>query len=47
MLCPPLHERFIVGYLVSDFPVELRYGIVYPSLVYPEEDIGIEVIVVL
>ena len=47
IVSPPLYKAFIVGRRMSDFPVYLWDGIVHPSLVYPEEDIGIEVVVIL
>ena len=47
MSCPPLDERFVVGRLVSDFPINLRHQIVHPALFHPEEDVGIEVVIVL
>ena len=32
---------------MTDLPIQLRYIVVHPSLVHPEKDIGIEIIVVL
>ena len=33
---PPLDKLFIVGCLMPDFPIELWYAVVYPSVVHPE-----------
>ena len=32
---------------MTDLPIQLRYIVVHPSLVHPEKDIGIEIVVVL
>ena len=47
IVSPPLYKAFIVGRRMSDFPIYLRNGVIHPSLVDPEEDIGIEIVVIL
>ena len=45
VLAPPLSELGVVGDLVPDVPVDLRDDVVYPALLYPVQDVGMEVIV--
>ena len=47
MFCPPTDKGIIVSSLMANFPIKLRYVIVYPTIVYPHQHIGIEIIVVL
>ena len=47
MFCPPTQEAIVVGAGVSDGPVELRHDVVHPTLADPEQDVGIQVVVVL
>ena len=47
MLGPPVDELGIVGHGMANLPVDLRDVIVYPAFARPEQDVGIEVVVVL
>ena len=47
ILVPPFYQRLIVGGLVAYFPVDLRHTVVHPSFLHPQQDVGIEVVVVL
>ena len=47
MFGPPTHEAVVVGRGMSDGPIELRDDIVHPALTNPEQDVGIQVVVVL
>ena len=44
---PPLYESLIVGSCMAYLPVELRHGVVNPSVVHPQEHVGVEVFIVL
>ena len=47
VFCPPACQRIIVGCAVTYFPINLRNVIVHPSVVHPQQYIGIEVVVIL
>lgn len=44
---PPEHQLSVVSYLMSHIPVDLRHHIVHQPLPLPEEDIGVEIVIVL
>ena len=44
---PPEHQLSVVSYLMSHIPVDLRHHIVHQPLPVPEEDIGVEIVIVL
>ena len=44
---PPEHQLSVVSYLMSHIPVDLRLHIVHQPLPVPEEDIGVEIVIVL
>ena len=47
MLCPPLHQSFIVGSRMSYLPVHLRYVIINPAFACPQKYVGIQIIIIL
>ena len=47
MIAPPADECFIVSSTVAHFPIKLWKVIVHPTLVYPFQHIGIEVVIIL
>ena len=47
MFGPPAYQCVIVGSLMAYFPIHFRNVVVYPTVVYPHQYIGIEVVVVL
>ena len=47
MLAPPSDERLVVGSLVANFPINLRYVVINPTLFYPFQHVGIKVVIVL
>ena len=44
---PPLYECEIVGSLVADFPIKLWHTVVHPTVVYPQQHVGVKFIIVL
>ena len=47
VLRPPAAETVVVGCGMSNLPIDLRHGVVHPTLVNPVDDIGVEVVIVL
>ena len=47
ILVPPLDESLVICRLVANLPIDLRHAVIDEAIVYPEENIGIEIIVVL
>ena len=47
MARPPEYQLSVVSYLMSHIPVDLRHHIVHQPLPVPEEDIGVEIVIVL
>jgi hypothetical protein len=47
ILVPPFDEGLVVSCLVANLPIYLGNIVVQPTVVYPEKNVGIEVIVVL
>jgi hypothetical protein len=47
MLIPPADERGIVCCRMAYLPIELGYAVVYPSIVHPQQHVGVEIIIVL
>ena len=47
ILVPPLDEGLVISCLVTYLPINLRHTVIDEAIVYPEENIGIEIIVVL
>ena len=47
ILVPPLDEGLVICRLVTYLPIDLRHAVIDEAIVYPEENIGIEIIVVL
>ena len=47
MLCPPLHQSFIVGSRMSYLPIHLRYVIINPAFACPQKYVGIQIIIIL
>ena len=47
ILVPPLDEGLVICRLVTNLPIDLRHAVIDEAIVYPEENIGIEIIVVL
>ena len=47
MFVPPGDQGFIISSLMSDFPIQLRNAVVYPTIIHPQKYIGIKVIKIL
>ena len=47
ILVPPLDEGLVICRLVTYLPIDLRHTVINEAIVYPEENICIEIIVVL
>ena len=47
MLSPPVSKYLIISHFFTNLPIELWYYIVNPSLLHPQENIGIQLVVVL
>ena len=47
MLVPPGNKGLIISSLMSDFPIQLRNAVVYPTIIHPQKYIGIKVIKIL
>ena len=47
ILVPPLDEGLVICRLVTYLPINLRHTVIDEAIVYPEENISIEIIVVL
>ena len=47
MLVPPSDKRLVVGSTIAYLPVELGHIIVDPTIVDPQQHIGIQVVIVL
>ena len=47
MLTPPLNQCGVISCLITYFPIQLGHAVVQPTVVYPQQNIGIEVVVVL
>ena len=47
ILRPPMREDGIVCHFLTDLPIELGHNVINPTLFEPEEDVGIEIIIVL
>ena len=44
---PPEHQLGVVGHLIPHIPVDLRDDVVDEPLLVPEEEVGVEVVVIL
>ena len=47
IMAPPSYECVVVSSFIAYLPVDLWYAIVQPAVVYPEQNVGIQVIIVL
>ena len=47
MLGPPTYQRIVIGCLMTDFPINLRDVVIHPTVVHPQQHIGIQVVVIL
>ena len=47
MLAPPLNKCGVISSLMTNLPIELRHAVIHPTVVYPQQDIGIQIVVVL
>ena len=47
ILVPPLDQRLVVSSLITYLPINLGHAIIQPTVVHPQQDIRIEIVVVL
>ena len=47
MLVPPLDEGLVIGSLMTYLPINLGHAVVEPAIVHPQQDVGIEIVVIL
>ena len=47
ILVPPVDQGVVISSLVAYLPIDLRYAVVEPAIIDPQEDVGIKVVVVL
>ena len=47
IVIPPMAKHLVIGCFGAEIPIDLRNGVIYPSLFLPQHDVGIKVVVVL
>ena len=47
ILVPPLDQCLVISSLITYLPINLRHAVVQPAIVHPQQDVGIEVVIVL
>ena len=47
VVVPPVNQLVVVCRLVANLPIDLGYAVVHPPLLVPQQDVGIELIIVL